>query len=398
MTQSFWEGTFTHPIDNADETQKVDLLNALHQDLEKDPSFDGRFTKNRTLTRLGQANLIGLLIITAVLLAALFSWASVDFVLDGSSGEGCLSGLVTVFCAVFLLIGISWTIGDPTAVRLVYVDGTHGDVVCEQGLVTRAARHRGLVDGVDGIAEQPLSTLLEINPSLDGRFTVHRSWSVLFLVLMIIGAGVPLALGLSVYSVAVEEAANPVDIEKHLVCEAQYPSYVCEPMDDEFDDREYYGYCEDHTAIDGRWWCTTSFGSSADWVDSVNWSHLKNGTVPAPLSLDELKADALNDMLLGFEPQTFLAVVGVLTLLLAPLPMYLGLGLRRFQATDSQSGEVLGRHGYETAYATAIGSVCGVEAGLDASEGEILVQGVLAAGVGLTSKKSLLGSIFRSLK
>ena len=100
MTQSFWEGTSTHPIDNGDETQKVDLLNALHQDLEKDPSFGGRFTKNRTLTRLGQANLIGLLIITAVLLAALFSWASVDFVLDGSSGEGCLSGLVTVFCAV----------------------------------------------------------------------------------------------------------------------------------------------------------------------------------------------------------------------------------------------------------------------------------------------------------
>tara|TARA_B100000674_G_scaffold499040_1_gene541233 strand:- start:2916 stop:3986 length:1071 start_codon:yes stop_codon:yes gene_type:complete len=356
--------------------------------------LDGRFATEWSLTTMGRASLYGMVVLAVVVAVAAFAWSSVDFAMAANTGEGCLSGMLTVLGLPTVILGFVYVFTAPENVKVVYNDTTVGDAVSEEGRAVRIGRAIGVIDGEDGVAERPLDDVMKADPTLNGRFTIRTPWSAVFLVIMTLGAIVPLGLGTAITVGAFISAEDPIHVSRQFECEYQAVAYLC---DENSNLEDMWGYCENHTAVDGYWRCTDDFGDRDAWSQSANWSHLMDGTGPDGIDMQALRDEALSDGLLGFSPLGFIAVVIVLAALFSSAPLLLGLTPRRF-LVDDEDGETHGRNAYTYLYATAIGSATALEHVHDASELETLAEGALAMGLGLTTRRSNLGKLLRMFR
>ena len=343
---------------------------------------------------MGRASLYGMVVLAVVVAVAAFSWYLVDFAMAANTGEGCLSGMLTILGLPAVIAGFVYVFTAPENVKVVYNDATVGDAVSEEGRSVRIGRAMGIIEGEDGVAERPLEDVMKADPTLNGRFTIRTPWSTVFIVVMILGAGLPLIIGTSIAVGAFVTADDHIHVSRQFECEYQAVAYLC---DENSNLEDMWGYCENHTAVDGYWRCTDDFGDRDAWSQSANWTHLLDGTGPEGVDMQALRDEAINDALLGFSPLGFIAVVMVLAALFSSAPLLLGLTPRRF-LVDDEDGETHGRNAYTYLYATAIGSATPLEHVDDASELETLAAGALVMALGLTTRRSSLGRLLRRIR
>ena len=373
-----------------------DLWKELKAKIEEDESIGGRFERIYSITAHGKLTVLGLVLAALVSIFAFFKWAYVGFVLDASSGDGFIAGPTSVCGFLFLLIGLGWFLSDPNSLNMTYFDKLRKEILSSNGYQVRAGRALFLLSGQDSDSEVDLDVLIKKNPGLNGRFVAKNKFSAVFVILVIILAGLPISLGMSMLNGAENDAVN-MGIEKFETCEFQNSFfYECEYVDIEYDIREIEQtfYCEDYVETLGHWLCTDVFGRNANWENSSDWTYLTEGGAPEGIDLAQVQNDIKRDFLMGFSPQNFTYLFLTLAILFGFVPFVIGIYPVRFEAFDNETQQKFGKNQYRHRYGMAINTTSDTGDGEDLSE----MEAFIGAALELAPRHSILRILLNKRK
>ena len=380
--------------------QEGEIWKELKAKIAEDESVGGRFERINKITIYGKLTILGLILVTFVSIYSVMKWADIGFVLDASSGDGFIAGPTSVCGFLFILIGLGWFLSDPNSINLTYFDKSRKEILSSNGYQVRAGRAIFLLSGQDNVSEVDLDVLIKKNPDLNGRFDSKNKFSAVFLILVIILGGLPIAVGISALSGAENDAMN-MGITEYETCEFQNSFfYECEYVDIEYDIREIEQtfYCEDHVETLGHWLCTDVFGRNANWENSSDWTYLTEGGAPDGIDVLTVQNEIKKDFLMGFSPQSFTYLFLTLAVLFCLIPFVIGIYPVRFEAFDNETQENLGKNQYRHRYGTAVNTTSDIGEGEDLSEMETLAIAFIGAASELAPRHSILRNILNKRK
>ena len=375
--------------------QESDLWKELKAKIGEDESIGGRFERINSITAYGKLTVLGLVLVALVSTYAFYKWSDVGFVLDASRGDGFIVGPTSVCGFLFLLIGLGWFLSDPNSLNLTYFDKLRKETLSSNGYQVRAGRALFLLSGKDSDSELDLDMLIKKNPGLNGRFVAKNKFSAVFAILVIILAGLPISLGMSMLNGAEKDAVN-MGIAEYENCEFQNSFfYECEYVDIEYDIREIEQtfYCEDYVETLGHWLCTDVFGRNANWENSSDWTYLTEGGAPEGIDLAQVQNDIKREFLLGFSPQNFTYLFLTLAILFGLAPFIIGIYPVRFEAFDNETQQKLGKNQYRHRYGMAVNSGSDIGDGEELSEMETLAIAFIGVALGLAPRHSILRNL-----